>query len=86
MPGIETAAPERTDTSSGRSGSPSFDSVVRSTSARAASISGQSHSGSTTPDAAEAPLVPAPGLLAVCVTWAQTSVVMVNPGGTGSPA
>ena len=71
MPGIDARAPERTDTSSGRSGSPSLRAGRSSSRARPASTWGQSPAGSDAlPDAWYA---------------AQASVVIVKPGGTGMP-
>ena len=70
MPGIENAAPERTDTSSGSASSPSFLPLSPSSAARAAATSSISPSGMVFPAAMYA---------------LQASVAMVKPGGTGSP-
>src|SRR5438034_96516 len=71
IPGIDIAAPERTDTSNGFLGSPSFLPVDFSTRASACSTCSQSPGGNFLPDAKYA---------------LHASVVIVKPGGTGSPA
>ena len=71
IPGIDIAAPERTDTSNGFLGSPSFLPVDFSTRASACSTCSQSPGGNLLPDAKYA---------------LHASVVIVKPGGTGSPA
>jgi hypothetical protein len=70
IPGIDTAAPERTDTRSGSSGSPNRLPVVFSSLTKCSSISSSSPSGKS-PDAMYA---------------LQASVVIVNPAGTGTPS
>ena len=68
IPGIETGAPERTETSSGRAGSPNPRSASPSSVESAASISARRSSGISPPSSC----------------WsAQAGVAMVNPGGTG---
>ena len=70
IPGIDSAAPDRTLTSRGSAGSPNFLPNSFSTLSMAASISGTAASGSFLP----------------CSKYAaHTSVVMVKPGGTGMP-
>ncbi len=51
MPGIENAAPDRTDTSSGSTGSPSRFPVLPSRTARASATSSINPSGNTSPAA-----------------------------------
>ncbi len=70
IPGIETRAPERTETRSGLSGSPKLLPVSASTFFSAARSSASSARGSFMP---------------ARVYSAQTSVVIVKPGGTGIP-
>jgi hypothetical protein len=70
IPGIEMAAPERTDTSSGRSWSPNLRPISVSIDLTPLKTSGQTEAGSAPLDLWKA---------------AQTSVVMVKPGGTESP-
>ncbi len=70
IPGMETRAPERTDTRSGRSGSPSRLPAAASRRARPLSICFQNPGGC---------FLPAP------LYAAHASVVMVKPGGTGTP-
>ena len=70
IPGIETAAPERTETSSGSSMSPKRLPVFSSSAPRWRSISSSSPSGSALPFDMYA---------------RQASVVIVNPAGTGTP-
>ena len=70
IPGIENFAPDRTDTSSGSCGSPSW-RPTRSSSARSARVTCTRSSGGTTPSARY---------------WRHASVVTVNPGGTGNPS
>jgi hypothetical protein len=72
LPGIDAGAPDRTETRSGFAVSPNFAPVCASTAASAASTSAASASGYR----------PSP----CAITWRQTSVVIVNPGGTGSPS
>jgi hypothetical protein len=69
IPGIETAAPLRTERRSGRSASPNCRSMARSRWRMAPSTSSSSPAG-------QAPWAR---------TWAQASVEIVKPGGTGSP-
>ena len=69
IPGMLMAAPERTETSSGSFGSPSFFLAVRSTVASAFSTWSQRPVGSFFFEAKYA---------------LQAAVVMVKPGGTGS--
>ena len=71
MPGIEARAPERTDTSSGLSGSPNFLTTTRSIFSSAASVSRFTASGNFPPAA---------------LNCAQTPVEIVKPGGTGTPS
>ena len=71
IPGIETTAPERTDTSSGRSASPSARLTRPSKASSASSISSASPSGQA-PPAREAAM--------------HASVVTVKPSGTGMPS
>ncbi len=68
IPGMENLAPDRTDTSSGSPDWPSFLPIVSSSTARCSLTSSESSVGSR-PDFRYA---------------RQASVVMVNPGGTGS--
>ncbi len=70
IPGIENGAPERTDTSSGSTASPSRLSIFCSSWSRAAATSSMSPAGSVSPAAMYA---------------LHASVEIVNPGGTGSP-
>ena len=70
IPGIETGAPERTDTRRGRGPPPNLRPVRASRSATAVVTSSMSPSGS------------AP----VSMYSRHASVVMTKPGGTGSPA
>ena len=70
IPGIETAAPERTETSSGSEGSPKRLPARSSSRAMCASTSPQSCSG-TSP---------------VVMYARHASVVTVNPAGTGTPS
>jgi len=70
MPGMETAAPERTETKSGASRSPKRRSITFSSRARCSSTSSTTSSGSFPPASWKR---------------AQTVVAIVNPGGTGSP-
>ena len=69
MPGMENLAPDRTDTSSGSSGSPSRRPIAFSIASRCADTSPASSAGS----------------LPVVRKVVQASVVIVNPGGTGRP-
>ena len=69
MPGIETRAPERTETSMGREASPNLRPITRSTLAKAESASRFTSSG----------ICPPPRLYS-----AQTAVEMVKPDGTGT--
>ena len=69
IPGIENFAPDRTDTSSGSSGSPSFFPRAASSAARCSATSASNPAG-TVPAARYA---------------RHASVEIVNPGGTGSP-
>ncbi len=69
MPGIECTAPERTDTSSGRSPAPSRWPVRSSSAVSRSSISASSPSG-------QAP---------VRMVATHASVVTVKPSGTGTP-
>src|SRR5712691_7829578 len=70
MPGMEARAPERTETRRGRAGSPSLRPTAASRRASAASTCSQSPDGCLRPP----------------VAWAdQASVVIVKPGGTGTP-
>ena len=71
IPGIESLAPERTETKSGFSLSPNFLPVCFSTSAKAAFTSSITPSGILLPE---------------LIYSMQVSVVIVKPGGTGSPA
>ena len=71
IPGIETAAPERTETSSGSAGSPKRFPVFSSSAARCRSTSVSSPSGTSPPASMYA---------------RQASVVIVNPAGTGTPS
>ena len=71
IPGIETAAPERTDTSSGSSWSPKRLPAFASSAAMCSAISASSPSGRVFP----------------AVMYArQASVVIVKPAGTGTPS
>src|SRR5262245_51594828 len=70
IPGIDTRAPERTDTRSGRAGSPSRLPVAASSRFNPRSTCSQSPGGCFRPAALYA---------------AHASVVMVKPGGTGTP-
>ena len=70
IPGIEIAAPERTDTRSGSPGSPNRFPVRSWSRPTCSSISGQSASGGSP----------------VCMVSRQASVVTVNPAGTGIPS
>ena len=70
MPGMENGAPERTETSSGSSESPSFLPMRSSRSLRYSSISSRTPSGHTLPALEYA---------------TQVWQVIVNPGGTGRP-
>ena len=70
MPGMETGAPERTETSSGTGPPPKLRFV---SSSRAATC------------ARTASVTPA-GSFPVATYSAQARVVMMKPGGTGSPA
>ena len=70
IPGIENFAPERTETSNGSSGSPSFLPRASSSAARWSAISASNPSGAR-PAARYA---------------RHASVEIVNPGGTGSPS
>ena len=71
IPGIETAAPERTETSSGSSVSPKRFAALSSSEAMCSATSASSPSGS-------APFE---------VMYArQASVVIVKPAGTGTPS
>ena len=69
IPGIDARAPERTETSSGRSRSPKRAPTWPPILSSAARICDFSASGSGPP-----------------ASLLQTSVVMVNPGGTGIPS
>jgi hypothetical protein len=71
MPGIETGAPERTETSSGRSASPKRAPAIFSTRARARRACATT-AGEIRPPARE--------------NSAATLVAMVKPGGTGTPS
>ncbi len=71
IPGIETAAPERTETSSGSSGSPSFLPARSSSAARCFSISSARPAGND---------------FALRMYSTHAAVVMVNPAGTGIPS
>jgi hypothetical protein len=70
IPGIETAAPERTDTSSGFDASPKPFPVRSSSAAMCLSTSSSSPTGGSPPPARYA---------------RHASVVIVNPSGTGTP-
>jgi hypothetical protein len=69
IPGIDTAAPERTDTSSGAPASPKRLPVLRSRRRRLRSISSRRPSGQA----------PSPRYAT------HTLAAIVNPGGTGTP-
>ncbi len=69
IPGMENFAPDRTDTSSGSSGSPSFLPRACSSAARCSLTSSASPSGA----------------LPSSMYARQASVLIVNPGGTGNP-
>ena len=71
IPGMEARAPDRTDTNNGFSTSPNLDFINSSTPAIAASTSGLSSATTLSFPFSKYSL--------------QTSVVMVNPGGTGTP-
>ena len=70
IPGIENLAPERTETSSGSSGSPSRRPVRASSRSRCSSTSSNR----------------AAGTVPVRRYSRQASVVIVKPGGTGMPS
>ncbi len=70
MPGMETAAPERTETRRGLSPRPKVLPEARSSRSRAWSSSGRRASGTFSPAFAHS---------------SQVSVVIVKPGGTGIP-
>ncbi len=70
MPGIDTAAPDRTLNSSGLSAEPKLLPVSCSTAAMPARASSHSDSGQLSPCSKKC---------------SQAAVVMVKPGGTGSP-
>jgi hypothetical protein len=70
IPGIETAAPERTETSSGFPASPKPFPVCVSSAAMCSSTSSSSPSGTSPPPTRYA---------------RHASVVMVKPAGTGTP-
>ena len=71
IPGIEIAAPERTETSSGSSGSPKRLPVFSSSARRCSSISGSRPSGTA---------------LSFSMYAREASVVTVKPAGTGTPS
>jgi hypothetical protein len=70
IPGIETRAPERTETSSGRSASPKRCPIICSTLASAVSTSA---------------LMPGVSRPPFSLYSAQTPVEIVKPAGTGTP-
>ncbi len=70
MPGIDTGAPERTLTKSGRAASPNVVPVAAPTAATAARSSSARPAGSAPCSS----------------RWRHTSVVSVKPGGTGMPS
>ena len=70
IPGMDTRAPERTDTRSGRSRSPKRASATCSSRSRCSTICSQRPSGHLPPARRE---------------WTQAWVVTVKPGGTGMP-
>ncbi len=70
IPGIENTAPERTDTSSGRSRAPRRRPVRCSSASRCASTSSHSPSGHDPPR---------------CIAATHAAVVTVKPSGTGTP-
>ena len=69
IPGIEKRAPERTETSSGSSDWPSFLPMAFSSDSRCSDTSASISAG----------------CLPLCRYALHASVVMTNPGGTGSP-
>ena len=71
IPGIETAAPERTETSSGSRGSPKRLPMRSSSRSTWTSTSSSSPSGNAPPRA---------------IVSRHASVVIVNPAGTGRPS
>ncbi len=71
MPGIENFAPERTLSSRGSEASPSFFPARPSSFSRATQISSSTSAGT---------------FLSLSKKMLQTSVLIVNPGGTGTPA